>query len=124
MRFRRFINENKSWQQSLDLYRQEMPKLQQMLAEAEADESIGPQEKDACAYHFRTEFLHQQDELLQLSRDLAEQQKRLTKDCANNAIYDIEAFCYQDIIRNRVKEVQKTFTELKCSFMSFLSTAL
>jgi hypothetical protein len=124
MRFHRFINENRGWQQSLDVYRREMPEMQQLLTDAEADESISPQERDACTYHFRAEFSHQLEGMEQVKNDLAEQQERLSKDCASNAVYDIEALCYQDIIRSRVKELQKTFIELKCNFMSFLSTAL
>lgn len=124
MRFHRFINENKGWQQSLEVYQREMPEMQQLLAEAEADESISPQERDACTCHFRPEFLHRQEELQQVRNDLAKQQKRLTEDCASNAVYDIEALCYQDIIRSRVKELQKTFIDMKCNFMSFLATAL
>ncbi len=124
MRFRRFMNENRGWQQSLEMYQREMPEIQQLLAEAEADESISPEERDACQHHFRAEFFHQQEEMNLVRFDLDEQQKRLNKDCASNAVYDIEALCYQDIIRSRVKELQKAFVELKCNFMSFLSTVL
>jgi hypothetical protein len=124
MRFHRFINENKGWQQSLEVYQREMPEIQQLLAEAEADESISPLERDTCKYHFRAGFSHQLEEMEQVKNDLNQQQNRLSKDCASNDVYDIEALCYQDIIRSRVKELQKTFIELKCNFMSFLSTAL
>jgi hypothetical protein len=124
MRFRRFINENKGWQQSLEVHQREMPEMQLLLTETEADESISQQERDACRYHFRAEFSHQMEEMQQVKNELAEQQKRLSADCASNAVYDIDALCYQDIIRSRVKELQKTFIELKCNFMSFLSTVL
>jgi small-conductance mechanosensitive channel len=124
MRFRRFINENRGWQASIEVHQREIPEMQQLLAEAEAEVLLSPQERDACRYHFRELLQHQQEEMQQVRHELDEQQKRLSADCATDAIYDIEALCCQDIIRDRVKELHKTFVDLKCSFMSFLSTAL
>lgn len=124
MRFHRFINENKGWQQSLEVYQQELPEIQQLLEEAGADVSISPEERAACNYHFREAFSQQKTAMQEVRKELDEQQKRLNVDCASNAVYDIDALCYQDIIRIRVKELQKTFVELKCNFMSFLSAAL
>jgi hypothetical protein len=124
MRFQRFINENRGWQQSIEVHQREIPEMQQLLAAAEVQESLTPQERDACRYHFREILIQQQEEMRYVKHELDEQQKRLSDDCAANAVYDIEALCYQDIIRGRVKELQKAFVDLKCSFMSFLSTVL
>jgi hypothetical protein len=124
MRFQRFINENRSWQECIEVHQREIPGMQQLLAVAEADEAISPQERHACRYHFRELLTHQQEEMQRVKSELDEQQKRLSADCASNAVYDIEALCYQDIIRNEVKELQKTFLDLKCNFLSFLSTVL
>jgi hypothetical protein len=124
MRFQRFINENQGWLQSLEVYRSEIPEMQQLLSDIEAGETLTLQERDTCRFHFREMLLHQQQEMQRVANNLARQQVRLGRDCASNAIYDIEALCQQDIIRERVRQLQKTFVDLKCSFMSFVSTVL
>jgi len=56
-----------------------------------------------------------------LENDIAIQQQRLEKDCELKDQYDVDAFCTQDILRDRIKAIEKTFIELKCNFLKYIS---
>jgi hypothetical protein len=62
--------------------------------------------------------------MIDLEGDIEEQQQRLAKDCELKSLYDIDAFCTQDILRERIKAIEKTYIDLKCNFMNYLSTLL
>ncbi len=114
-----YLNENEGWLKTISTQANEIPVLEKMLVEKEAtitdDKSI--EEK----VHFRNALIFQQDQMKQLNNELDEQQQRLEKDVAKKSLYDINALCSQDILRDRIREVEKRYIELKCNFMKFLS---
>lgn len=50
------------------------------------------------------------------------QLEKLEKDYRNNSLYDADAFSMQDGLRERIKEVERKFNELKSSFLRYFST--
>ena len=66
----------------------------------------------------------QQEEMIQLNTALDQQQQRLKTDTAKKYLYDIDSLCSQDILRDRTKEIEKKYIELKCGFMKFLTTQI
>jgi hypothetical protein len=57
-----------------------------------------------------------------LDEAIEEQKKRLLHDCDLKNQQDVDAFCTQDILRQRIKAIEKTYIDLKCNFMNYLST--
>ena len=117
-----YLAENASWMKMLVTQKDEIPELKKLLpgnkiAEQNSRTDI---EKDL----FRKELTLQQEEMTQLNTALDQQQERLRTDTAKKYLYDIDSLCSQDILRDRIKEIEKKYIELKCSFMKFLATVI
>lgn len=115
-----YMNENEGWQRVLQVQTDEIPTMKKMLNEIMGEEQIAMEEKTGKD-HFNRRLAVQQNEMQQLNNELGEQQKRLAIDCETNMQYDIDAFCTQDILRERIKAIEKTYIDLKCNFMNYLS---
>jgi energy-converting hydrogenase A subunit M len=74
--------------------------------------------------HFTDQLLQQQKELIELHAAIEQQQSRLIQNCEAKKEHDIESLCTQDILRDRIKDIEKTYIELKCNFMRYFSTML
>jgi len=73
---------------------------------------------------FNRELRMQEEEMIKLNKALIQQQERLKTDTAEKYLYDIDTLCNQDILRDRIKEIEKKYVELKCSFMKFLASTI
>lgn len=71
---------------------------------------------------FCNELVFQQTKMKQLEDDIEVQQKRLAIDCELKNQFDIDAFCTQDILRDRIKAIEKTYIELKCNFLNYVAS--
>jgi hypothetical protein len=111
-----YLNENEGWQKTLQLQESEIPAMKKMLEDA----AVGNEERGKV--HFNKELNVQQTEMRQLTEDLEKQQQRLAKDCETNILFDIDAFLIQDILRERIKAIEKLYIDLRCNFMNYLAT--
>ncbi|MBL0356991.1 MAG: hypothetical protein IPP72_08940 [Chitinophagaceae bacterium] len=115
-----YLDENAGWLKVLTTQADEIPVLEKILYEKENTIENKVAEKE----HFKN-LLHQQHEQMkELNNELDKQQQRLTVDAAGESLYDIESLCSQDILRNRIKDVEQRYIDLKCSFMRFLSDVI
>lgn len=120
---RLFINENAGWQSAIKAQVKEIPGLKIMLVAVQnADNITGLADKTGTDIYFNSELMMQQNEMKKLDEAIEEQQKRLLQDCDLKNQQDIDAFCTQDILRQRIKAIEKAYIELKCNFMNYLST--
>jgi len=125
IKYQLFIEENKDWQNVLRSQAGEIPSWGIKLTSAKlAPANNSAVDEERVSIYFSQEIVQQQDEMLQLNSAIDEQQKRLEDDCCTNSLYDIDAFCTQDILRDRIKEIEKKFIDLKCSFMRYFSTTV
>ena len=121
-RVKLYLAENVGWMKILVAHNDEIPELKKMLpgekiVETEARINV---EKGL----FRNELTKQQEEMTKLNTALDQQQQRLKTDTATKYLYDIDSLCSQDILRDRIKEIEKKYLELKYNFMKFLSTII
>ncbi len=120
---RLFINENAGWQSAIKAQVKEIPQLKIMLANVQnADNINGPADKTGTDIFFNSELMMQQNEMKKLDEAIDKQQKKLLQDCDLKIQQDVDAFCNQDILRQRIKAIEKTYIDLKCNFMNYLST--
>jgi hypothetical protein len=119
-----YMNENNGWQKTLKAQSSEIPVLEKMLGDAIVHAEMLEEEEIGVDIHFRQQLIKQQEALEQLNDELGMQQKRLADDSISNSIYDTHALCSQDILRDRIRDVEKNYVELKCNFMKYLSTVL
>ena len=123
-KFHWYINENEGWQHILQEQTNEIPQMQKMLGTAESDNVLTKEKKKMTELHFEKQLSVQEKEFNQLKEDIIKQQARLCEDCKTDCMEDINAFCTQDILRERIRAIEKSYVELKCNFMAYLSTVL
>jgi hypothetical protein len=123
-KFRWYLNENEGWQQVIQMQRNEIPQLEKILTTIIYDEHTAKDKMELGKLHFGQQLEMQSKEMALLNQELDVQQKRLANDCDTDIENDIDAFCTQDILRQRIRDIEKTYLELKCNFMTYLSTVL
>jgi len=114
--------ENADWMKTIIAQADEIPALKKMLNDGNMDE-----ENDKSVIEnelFNKELSSQQEEMTKLNAALYQQQERLKTDTTRKYLYDIDSLCSQDILRDRIKEIEKKYIELKCSFMKFLASKI
>lgn len=126
-RYKVLLNENEGWQKFIGIQCREVPELEKLLDEMPVEDTRRNIEEVSKSKHFfQTSFSAQQSEMELINTELSEQQKRLLTDCELNdaPVYDIDTVCKQDILREKIKELERKYLELKCNFMTYLSSVL
>lgn len=117
-----YLDENSRWMRTTRSLAEEIPSLKKMLTDKGAamkdDYSINEKK------YFQQQLENQQQEIKKLNEQMNEQEGRLREDAARHSLYDVNALCSQDILRDRIKEIEKRYIELKYDFMKFLSAIL
>ena len=115
-----FINENEGWEKTITSQSNEIPILKELLTD-KPDTGVSPSSESA---YFQEALSNLKKELSMLSELLKEQQQRLNDDIVAMEFYNFDALCSQDILRNRIREAQQHFIEMKCNFLRYLSAAI
>ena len=116
-----YLNENRDWQNTLTARQREVLQMEKMLVKAVLVDDVAVEDESGTDLHFYQQLMEQQQSFEQLNNELQTQQERLAYDFKNQSAYDTEALCTQDILRERIRDIEKRYAELKCSFMQYLS---
>ena len=108
------LDENSGWQYTIKTQVSEIPKWKSKLI----SDGIDTCKSEGVLYN---QLFQQQAKMNQLEDDLLLQQQRLQKNFELQHVDDIESFCMQDILRERIKEIEKAYVELKCNFLNYVS---
>lgn len=119
-----YMNENKDWQSTLVARQHEVLQMEKMLVQAVLVEDLPAEDETGTDLHFYQQLMEHQQSFEQLNNELQVQQERLANDSKNKSTYDTEALCTQDILRERIRDIEKRYAELKCNFMQYLSGIL
>lgn len=119
-RLKLYLNENEGWLQTLKLHTSEIPAMKTMLTAIDTSETTVENEKRGKDL-FNSQLAVQQSAMQLLNEEFNQQQERLKKDSETDIRYDIDAFCTQDILRERIKAIEKMYIDLKCSFMNYVA---
>ena len=120
-KLRFYHSENNGWHKAIALQVNEIPEMEKMLTDSWVTEDpeniMEMQGKDL----FSVELKKQEEEMRNLNKEIEFQQKKLqTRDVFDmNACIDV--FCAQDILRERIRNIEKKYLELKCNLMYYLS---
>lgn len=112
-----YLRENESWLGDINRQMLELDELSHQL------KTIGPDD-DREVVCLDSLIREQHRLALRLNDALYIQQSRLADDELHHRIYDIDALCTQDLLRNKVKENLKKYLDLKCDLMNYFSGAL
>lgn len=118
------MNENRDWQNALVARQHEVLQMEKMLVQAVLVEDAAVEDETGTDLHFYKQLMEQHQSFEQLNNELQAQEERLAFDSKSKTVYDTEALCTQDILRERIRDVEKRYAELKCNFMQYLSAIL
>ncbi|MGC4100401.1 hypothetical protein [Ferruginibacter sp.] len=117
-----FSMENKSWQSSISQQVSEIPVWKDMLMAGGSCISEQRQQNENNGRDILySQLYHQQMQMTKLEEDIKAQQQRLTNSFQQKHTDDIESLCIQDILRHRIGAIEKTYIDLKCNFLQYLS---
>lgn len=119
-----FIKENDAWEDMIRRQKMEVPVLDALISNIVADKK-GMKEDRTRTY----QFLHQEMQKAQrsmdeLEKELIKQQQFLSSERKRKSSdpYSIDTFNSQNILRSRIKDVEKDFVELKCNYLNYVAT--
>jgi hypothetical protein len=119
-----FIKENDAWEDMIRRQKMEMPVLDAMISNIVADKK-GLKEDRSQVYQFlHHEMQKAQDSMDELEKELMKQQLYLSSERKRKTSdpYSIDTFNSQNILRSRIKDVEKNFVELKCNYLNYVAT--
>ncbi len=118
-----FIKENDAWDDMIRRQKVELPILDAMVTNIVADKRL-KEDSNRVFRHLKHEMEEQQKSMENLTAELEKQQLYLNAErkCKNQDPYSIDTFNSQNILRSRIKDVEKNFVELKCNYLNYVAT--
>lgn len=120
-----FIKENDAWDDMITRQKSEIPTLEKMLSEVLNEKKNIGEDTLANVKFLKKEMLTQQEHMGALKEELAKQQHYLVKEKKiDGDTFAINTVSSQNILRERIRSVERTFIELKCNFLNYMATIL
>jgi len=120
-----FIKENDAWDDMITRQKSEIPTLEKMLIEVVNEKRNIGEDTLANVTILKREMITQQEHMGALKEELAKQQLFLVKEKKEDGdLFAINTVSSQNILRERIRSVERTFIELKCNFLNYMATML
>jgi hypothetical protein len=120
-----FIKENDAWDDMITRQKSEIPTLEKMLSEVINEKRNIGEDTLANVTILKREMITQQEHMGALKEELAKQQLFLVKEKKEDGdLFAINTVSSQNILRERIRSVERTFIELKCNFLNYMATML
>jgi uncharacterized protein (UPF0335 family) len=120
-----FMKENDAWDDMITRQSREIPTLERTLSEIFTDRKGVGRDTLANVTFLRAEMQSQERQMVELKNDLAVQQTKLAREMRSDADpFAIQTVNSQNILRERIKKVERTFLDLKCNFLNYLATIM
>ena len=120
-----FMKENDAWDDMITRQSREIPTLERTLSEIFKDNKRVGSDTMANVSILRMEMQSQERQMVELKNDLARQQTLLAREKRSDGDpFAIQTVNSQNILRERIKKVERTFLDLKCNFLNYLATIL
>jgi hypothetical protein len=122
-----FIKENSAWEDMISRQRGEIPMLDQLVThiiEQKEEKKQLKEEKSKIFHHLKYEMQMQEKHMDELKEELQKQQQYLLFERKNTIgkKYSLDTFFSQKVLRERIREVERGFLELKSHFFNYLAT--
>ena len=120
-----FMKENDAWDDMITRQKSEIPTLEKMLSEVINEKRNIGEDTLANVTILKREMITQQEHMGALKEELAKQQLFLVKEKKEDGdLFAINTVSSQNILRERIRSVERTFIELKCNFLNYMATML
>ena len=117
-----FMKENDAWDDLIARQSKELPQLENMLASIfkriNLDEEI-----IANASLLKDEMQLQETQMLEIREHLAKQQHLLAIEQRSTS-HPAHSLLSQNALREKIRDIERKFLDLKCNYLNYLATAI
>jgi hypothetical protein len=119
-----FLKENSAWEDMISRQRGEIPVLDSMITNIVEGKKEMKEDAARVFRFLKNEMNKQVKHMDDLREELTKQQKYLIAERKNTIgdPYSINTFFSQKVLRERIKDVEKSFVELKCNYLNYVAT--
>jgi len=119
-----FIKENSAWEDMITRQIKEIPLLDKLITGIVEEKKGIKVEMENVFRHLKTDMHKQEKHMDDLKEELQKQQQYLAWERKSHIgdAYSINAIFSQKVLRERIKEVEKSFVELKCNYLNYVAT--
>ena len=119
-----FIKENSAWEDMITRQLKEIPLLDKLISRIVAEKKGIKEEMEKVFRHLKNDMYKQEKHMDDLKEELEKQQQYLARERKSHIgdSYSINALFSQKVLRERIKEVEKSFVELKCNYLNYVAT--
>ena len=118
-----FMKENDAWDDMITRQSREIPDLERMLSAIFDSKPNLDEEIVSGVNHLKNQMHEQESSMAEIKKQLAEQQFFLVSESRGNA-YPVHTLLSQNALRERIRNVERRFLDLKCNYLNYLATAI
>jgi hypothetical protein len=118
-----FIKENDAWDDMIRRQKVELPILDALVTNIVQDKRL-QEDSNRVFTHLKHEMQEQQKLMAELTKELEKQQLYLITERKrkNQDPFSIDTFNSQNILRSRIKDVERNFVESKCNYLNYVAS--
>jgi hypothetical protein len=117
-----FMKENDAWDDLIARQSKELPQLENMLASIFKRNNLD-EEIIANASLLKDEMQLQETQMLEIREHLAKQQHLLAIEQRSTS-YPAHSLLSQNALREKIRDIERKFLDLKCNYLNYLATAI
>jgi hypothetical protein len=117
-----FMKENDAWDDLIARQSKELPQLENMLSSIFKRNNLD-EEIIANASLLKDEMQLQETQMLEIREHLAKQQHLLAIEQRSTS-YPAHSLLSQNALREKIRDIERKFLDLKCNYLNYLATAI
>jgi hypothetical protein len=118
-----FMRENDAWDDLITRHSKEIPDLENMIANIVDRTKHLDEEIISSVNVLKSEIREQGNHMISIKEALAQQQTYLADEKRRNP-YPVKTLMTQNALRERIRNVEKKFLDLKCNYLNYVASAL
>lgn len=118
-----FMKENDAWDDLITRHSKEIPNLENMISSIFEKKKHVDEEIISNVNVLRNEIREQGNHMISIKEALAQQQSYLA-DEKRREPFPVKTLMSQNALRERIRNVEKKFLDLKCNYLNYVASAL
>ncbi len=118
-----FMKENDAWDDLIARQSKEIPQLEKMLTSIFNRKQHLDEEVIASVGLLKEEMHLQESQMSEIREHLAKQQDLLTIE-KKSMSYPAHSLLSQNALREKIRDIERKFLDLKCNYLNYLATAI
>jgi hypothetical protein len=118
-----FMRENDAWDDLITRHSKEIPDLENMISNIVDRTKHLDEEIISSVNVLKSEIREQGNHMISIKEALAQQQTYLADEKRRNP-YPVKTLMTQNALRERIRNVEKKFLDLKCNYLNYVASAL